>query len=346
MPLPLIIIAGSAIAGAGGLASAGVGARKMIHANKEMKRIEKRHEANQRRFNDLNQSTTSAMEDLGNLELEVCESFDRFAELIERIQNRPEFDEIKVGSFDVPRYDAQELRDVSIAAGMVVGAVGGAGMGAGGGIAAAMAAKGVIGAVCLASTGTPIATLHGIAATNAIMAVLGGGTLAAGGGGIALGATVLSAATAGVGILIGGIVFNLASRSLSSEVDEAREQMKEAEREIGRICKYLSRLKTVAYTYRKSLSTVYGIYKEHLERFERIVFDEARCDWCQFTDEEKLSLENLVLLVSILYGMCKINLVVEGDRDGINEVNYDEAMSRVKTAEEFMRERGLSDGVD
>lgn len=346
MPLPLIIIAGSAVAGAGGLASAGVGAKKMIHANNEMKRIEKRHEANQHRFNDLNQSTTLQMEDLGNLELEVCESFDCFSALIERIQNRPEFDEIKVGSFDVPRYDAQELRDVSIAASMVIGSVGGIGTGTAGGLAAAMAAKGAISAVCLASTGTPIATLHGIAATNAIMAVLGGGPLALGGGGIALGATVLNAASAGVGILIGGIVFSLASRSLNSEVDEARKQMIEAEREISRICKHLGRLKTVAYTYRKALSTVYDIYIEHLERFEHIAYDEARCDWHQFTDEEKLSLENLVLLVNILYAMCKTNLVVEGDRDGVNKVNYNEAITQVKTAKAILQERGLSDEMD
>ena len=76
-----------------------------------------------------------------------------------------------------------------------------------------------------------------------------------------------------------------------------------------------------------------------------MVYDEGRCDWDQFSEEEKLSLENLVLLVSVLYGMCKTNLVVEGDRDGINKVNFDEAVAQIRSAEAVLVERGLSDGV-
>lgn len=314
----------------------------MRTAKQEMERIDKRHKSNQRRFQDLNEATTDVMENLGSLELEVCESFERFADLIERVKNRPEFEEISTGSFDIPRYSAQELRDVSVAASLVIGAIGGAGTGAVTGVVAAVAAKGAIAAVCVASTGTSIATLHGIAATNAILAVLGGGTLAAGGGGIALGATVLSAATAGIGILIGGIVFNLVGSSLSGQVDEAREQMLEAERQIDPICKYLGKLKTLATRYHKCLRRVYDIYLEHMDRFSCIVCDEGRTDWYGFTDEEKLSFENLVLLTGVLYGMCKTNLVIDSEEeDGVNEVNLKEATQRMESSEDLIRERDL-----
>ena len=54
-----------------------------------------------------------------------------------------------------------------------------------------------------AGTGAAISGLSGVAATNATLAVMGGGTLAAGGGGMALGATVLTGGAALVGLAAG-----------------------------------------------------------------------------------------------------------------------------------------------
>ena len=72
-----------------------------------------------------------------------------------------------------------------------------------------------------ASTGTAIASLSGAAATNATLAALGGGAIAAGGGGMALGSAVLGAATLGVGLLVGGVIFNATGSKLSDEADKA-----------------------------------------------------------------------------------------------------------------------------
>jgi len=63
-----------------------------------------------------------------------------------------------------------------------------------------------------ASTGTAIASLSGIAATNATLAALGGGTLAAGGGGVAAGTVVLAGISAtGVGIIAAGVAAGVMS---------------------------------------------------------------------------------------------------------------------------------------
>lgn len=71
------------------------------------------------------------------------------------------------------------------------------GLGAAAGTATAVGgqatAMGIATAFGTASTGTAISSLSGIAATNAATAWLGGGALAAGGGGMALGTTVLAA---------------------------------------------------------------------------------------------------------------------------------------------------------
>lgn len=57
-----------------------------------------------------------------------------------------------------------------------------------------------------ASTGTAISTLSGAAATNAALAFLGGGSLATGGGGMAVGAAALNFVTIGPAILVSGLV--------------------------------------------------------------------------------------------------------------------------------------------
>ena len=67
------------------------------------------------------------------------------------------------------------------------------------------------------------------------MATLGGGTLAAGGGGVALGSAILSGATLGVGLLIGGLIFNAKANSFLEEADEAWDQMLKNEKAINKI---------------------------------------------------------------------------------------------------------------
>lgn len=89
---------------------------------------------------------------------------------------------------------------------------------------------GAVSALATASTGTAISSLSGIAATNATMAWLGGGSLAMGGGGMAAGATALATitagATAGVGLIAAGLI---ASTYYSKKLTESKEFQKEVE---------------------------------------------------------------------------------------------------------------------
>lgn len=101
-----------------------------------------------------------------------------------------------------------------------------AGVGAG-----ALAAAGVgslVAAVGVAGTGAAISGLSGAAATSATLAWLGGGSLAAGGWGVAGGTVVLGTATAGVGVVIAGVVGY--GFYLSDEADEANRVRGECER--------------------------------------------------------------------------------------------------------------------
>ena len=96
-------------------------------------------------------------------------------------------------------------------------AAGVAGVGIGAGVAVAALGPGVAMGIAttfgVASTGTAISALSGVAAMNAGLAWLGGGALIAGGGGMAAGEAFLALmgpiglAIAGIGVIAGGLLF-------------------------------------------------------------------------------------------------------------------------------------------
>ncbi|GKZ07187.1 hypothetical protein [Paraclostridium bifermentans] len=194
-----------------------------------------------------------------------------------------------------------------------------------------------------ASTGTAIASLSGVAATNATLAALGGGAIAAGGGGMALGTTVLGAATLGVGLLVGGVIFSVTGSSLSNKADEAWSQMKKAEKDIDKICLYLKDLSNTALKYDKALSSVNKAYRNHLNTLTSIVETNKKTNWNEFTNEEKLLTENTALLVNLLFNMGKVKLVLTSENENVqNKVNTEEVNKIIENAEVFLNERQLT----
>lgn len=342
MPLPLFIGAAAFFAGAAGLGSGIHGAVKLKEANDTMQSAEYRHKSNQARFEKKNHATTETMDEVGKLELEVLDSFKRFSDVYERIQNRPQFKEYEINGVKIPKYDPEELKKVSVGAGVLLGGISGAALGTAGGFAAAGATTAAVMALGTASTGTAIASLTGAAATNATLAALGGGAIAAGGGGIALGTTVLGAATLGVGLLVGGVIFSIAGSSVSSKADEAWAQMRKAEKEIDRICEYLDSLESAANKFIETLKRVNKVYTRHLELLAEIVAIKGKTDWYEFTPEEKHITENTVLLVGLLYEMCKVKLVQQAENENdLNTINHADIDKNIADAENFMRNRNL-----
>lgn len=322
MPLPLILGIAAGVAALGGAGSGISGAVKMKDANDTMKSAKSKMERCQNRVDSGNKATTAAMDELGKLEINILSSFKEFSDVIERIQNRPQFKKVTVDGVKLPKYDPEEIKNVSVGAGVLVGGLGGAAAGTAGGFAAAGATTASVMALGTASTGTAIASLSGAAATNATLAALGGGSIAAGGGGIALGTTILGASTLGVGLLVGGIIFNFTGSKLSEKADEAMRQANRAEDEADKICEYLKKLRDAANYYNSQLSITNQTYIDHLNRLKETVIYDGKTDFNMFTPQEKVNLRNTVMLVTLLYEMCKVKLVIKSNNiNGINEVN-------------------------
>lgn len=336
MPLPLILGIGAAIAGIAGVGSGVHGAVKMKDANDTMKLAESRHKANVARFERQSAAANKDMDELGKLELSILKSFDDYTTIIERIHNRPKFKTIDTNGAQIPEYDPETLKNVSVGAGVLLGGLGGAAAGTAGGFAAAGATTAAVMALGTASTGTAIASLSGAAATNATLAALGGGAIAAGGGGIALGTTMLGAATLGVGLLVGGIIFNITGSSISNKADEAWSQMISAEKKIDKICNYLSELRDVANRYRDVLDRVNNAYITRLNRLWAVV--KYKNDWNYFTAEEKETTEVTTKLVGILYNMCKVKLVEKAESENeMNTINVSEAEASMSMADRTLQ---------
>ena len=130
MPLPLILGGAAAAAAAAGVGSAIHGGVKMKKAHDTMKSAEQQHQNNIARFEAQNKQTTEAMDALGKKELEILESFQKFSDIFDRIQNRPEFQEYSKDDVKIPMYDAEKLKEVSVGAGVLLGGLGGAALAA------------------------------------------------------------------------------------------------------------------------------------------------------------------------------------------------------------------------
>lgn len=339
MPLPLIIGGLAAVAGVAGVGSGIHGGVKMKEANDTMKAAKSKQERAVALFDKRNSETTELMDSIGKQELEILNSFNIFSDIIEKIQGRPKFKAYNREGVNLPDYEAEELKKVSAGAGVLLGGIGGAAVGTAGGFAAAGATTSAVMALGTASTGTAISSLSGVAATNATLAALGGGSIAAGGGGMALGSAVLGGATLGVGLLVGGIIFNVTGSKLSDKADEAYSQAKRTEKEVNKIVGYFDELTSAAKPFKTFLTEVEKQYRKRLATLDHVVNFSEKVQWSEFTDKEKQMTENAVLLVGLLYKMCKTSLVLKDqDGNGLNAVNKNEVNTIVNDANKILDE--------
>ena len=318
MPLPLILGIAAAVAGTTGVGLGIHGGVKMKQANDKLKEAQKRNNSDNARLERMNQSACRTMDVLGENEMKVLSEFQQFSDLFERIKNRPEFADVKIGNVSIPKFEGEEIKKASVGASVLVGGLSGAALGTAGGFAASGATTAAVMALGTASTGTAISALSGAAATNATLAALGGGSLAAG----------------------GGVIFSCTGSKLSSKADEAWEQMISNERKINDICNYLYDLQRAAERYNATLLRMRSLYLKQLTKMRNIIesYSEKRVNWHNLSMEEQLIIENMVLIVGVLYNMCKVKLVRKSNSSDQNIINKTEISKAEKDANDVMEQ--------
>jgi hypothetical protein len=122
--------------------------------------------------------------------------------------------------------------------------LGGVGTSVASGALTAAGVYGLVGNLAAASTGTAIAALSGVAAQNAALAWLGGGTLAAGGGGMAMGTVVLGGFIAGPAILMSSFFVHAKAAKVETAVEQNCCEMDRAEASMQGHIAYLDAVQT------------------------------------------------------------------------------------------------------
>ncbi len=237
MPLPLFLAGAAIVAG-------GYGVKKGLDAKSDYDEADSINKRARNIFDDAESSLNSKREQanssmltLGKTKFDIYEnSLLSFVNSFSQIKNINFNDSDIKGLESLPGVDKADLESLSSSVLSTHDVLSGGVTALGTGGLAGLAAYGGVGFLGTASTGTAIGSLTGVAATNATLAWLGGGSLAAGGYGMAGGAVVLGGLVAGPVLAVGGMM--LASKAESAKIDAysnrdkallAAEQMKTAE---------------------------------------------------------------------------------------------------------------------
>lgn len=214
MALPLLFMGVAAATGAFGIGNtvkAGIDV-KTAHSMNQTANEMVRQSTEQ--LNAQRMACGTSLKQLGTEKLAVLNgTIQEFLDTFTQIKN-VDFKETEgleeLGRLHIDETEFVELKAMVNFAGRMAGGVV---AGTAGGALTAFGAYGAAQALTFASTGTAISTLSGAAATNATLAFFGGGSLAAGGLGMAGGAVVLGGLAAGPALIFFVKYFSLKKAS-------------------------------------------------------------------------------------------------------------------------------------
>lgn len=252
--IPLILGAIALGTAAFGAVKGVEGVGNMNEAKEIGERAEKRHSNAVSELKADWEVTNKLAEEYGQLQLDVMmNTIGRFIDFIERNigkakQSEKDFleglDGISIQQIKEYKTAAMEAEQFFKGGAKAIGA---AAAGYGGAMSLATS-------VGVASTGTLIGGLSGAAAWNATLAWLGGGSLAAGGGGMALGSLVLGGITVGPAVLIGGFV-------LAGEGEKALTKAREYNAEVNIAIAKIDAAKDFMQQVRRRITELKGVFE-------------------------------------------------------------------------------------
>lgn len=224
MPLPLIL-------GGAALLMGGYAIKKGLDAKDNFDRASRKNREAREIVNDAKEDleierrkAQESLERCAKIGEKICKTtlldYQKHLQKLNRSVTKPKsIRNLSIGSTNFKTFNIQQASTKigDIAAGSISAL--------GTGAMAGFATFGTVSALGTASTGTAIASLSGAAATNATLAWLGGGSLAAGGMGVAAGTAILGGIVAAPVLLVGGL---LMSNRAEAELEKAETNYQKA----------------------------------------------------------------------------------------------------------------------
>ncbi len=279
------------------------------------------------KINQQREATNAVLRDYGERKLRafngvIAEFIDTFGRLknVDTIHT-PELEKLNLGDFstvslDGLRSDYELLKSSGL----------GLGAGLGGGAALAFGAYNGTMLLATASTGTAISTLGGAAATNATLAWLGGGSLAAGGGGMALGSMVLGGIVAGPALAIfGHIVGNKGEEALNnarSNLEQAKTVRNEANLMVGK----LAAIEKITSLANSTFSTISSHLRRAVSDLKKVLDAEGE-NYQAFSAENRETVFSSVKFAQLIKAMIDTPIL---DQDGNLVLSTEKRLQEIK----------------
>lgn len=267
MPIPFIIGAAALAAGAYGAKKGYDGYQKHSEADEIVKSAQNRYDRKKVVFDEQEKNSQTALTSLGELELSIGKSFGDFKTLADSLLDKLRQDGSKDLTIHVPRQTLQRIENYSYSAIGVLGSAVGAGAA---GAAAGFAVYGGVMALGAASTGTAISSLAGVAATNATLAAIGGGSLATGGLGIAGGTAILGAAVAAPVLAIVGWAYDSHGEEALKNARRADREVDSAVVKLGKAGEMLRDVEDYSRRIKRTLTSIFSQFNRYFDNLKNI----------------------------------------------------------------------------
>ena len=313
MPIPFLFIAAGV---ASGLVGVGKGIKAGIdqkEANDTNEMAERKIEKAKEKVNESRKNCGKAIDSLGKRKVAVLDgSIKTFINEFEKLNHVELTESSGLNELQKMVLDKKSFTELKDLQSMASSLAGGLASGAMAGALTAFGAYGAAGALATASTGTAIASLSGAAATNATLAFFGGGSLAAGGLGMAGGTAVLGGLVAGPALAVLGFVAGAkASKNLDAananyaKAKEFEEEMKTA----AALCYGIRRRSAMFNRFLIRLQTVFDPLVYDMTK----IINEKATDFREFSEDEKKCVASAMSLAGAIKAVLDTPIL---DEDG------------------------------
>lgn len=257
MPLPIVLWGAAAALGATGVFKGAKAVGNMKEAKQIGENAEVTYDEALNHLEQKKEETNTQLEELGRLKLSIfTRQIKHTIDVIKKSKNasgKLENFESSISIEEIQAMEAMVLNSLKLEAGLLAGTTGGA--------LAGFGAYSSVGLLASASTGTAISGLSGVAATNATLAWLGGGSIASGGFGMAGGMIALGGIVAGPALAIGGFM-------LASKAEEALTKAVKYSAQVDKAVSEIKMIETVLDGIQKNADEVIYTLNQLVHRFE------------------------------------------------------------------------------
>lgn len=287
MPIPLLFIGAAAVTGAFGVGKSIKAGVDQKEANKTNERADDIVHSASKKIEVCRKNCGAAIDILGKSKIQILdESVKPFITEFEKL-NHVELSESKgLNELQKMVLDQKNFTELKELQSMASSMAGGLASGAMAGAITAFGAYGAAGALATASTGTAIASLSGAAATNATLAFFGGGSLAAGGLGMAGGTAVLGGLIAGPALAVLGVVVGAKT---SANLDKAYSNLskaKEFKEEMDAASSLCIGIRKRSAMFTRFLASLNSVFVPLVYDMTKIIENKGT-DFRTFSDDEK-----------------------------------------------------------